>query len=56
MCVLEYCGYVYTGAFYFIYGFKAIVFYPVHMNPFVIVYGFSFENFFIFKARVLESR
>ena len=39
------------GAFYFMYGFKAIVFYPVHMNPFMFVYGFSFENFFIFKAR-----
>ena len=33
------------------YGFKAIAFYPVHTNPFMFVYGFSFGNFFIFKAR-----
>ena len=32
-------GYVYTGAFYFMYGFKAIAFYPVHTNPFMFVYG-----------------
>ena len=44
------------GAFYFMYGFKAIAFYPVHTNPFMFVYGFSFGNFFIFKARALESR
>ena len=48
--------YVYTGAFYFMYGFKAMAFYPVHINPFMFVYGFSFENFFIFKAHAPVSR
>ena len=44
------------GAFYFMYGFKAITFYPVHTDPLMFVYGFSFENLFIFKAHVLKTQ
>ena len=29
------------GAFYFMYGFKAIAFYLVHTNPLMFVYGFA---------------
>ena len=55
-CQYSIYGYVYTGAFYFMYGFKAIAFHPVHTNPFMFVYGVLFENFLIFKVCALESR
>ena len=38
---MNHSGYVHMGAFYFMYGFKVIGFYPVHTNPFKFGYGFS---------------